>query len=85
MSCKAITKFFTDFDASRVFLIITHCDKSMPNDAFIMGKLKSFEKWGDLLIPRDNVILYNNTIASAQPLIDKLREGSAMRFASNIE
>ena len=85
MSCKAITKFFTDFDPSRVFLIITHCDKSMPNEDFIMGKLKSLEKWGDLTIPRENVILYKNSKESAQYLIERVRGGSNMRFTSEIE
>jgi hypothetical protein len=36
---KAIKKFFTNIDESRVFLVLTHCDFEMPNQYLIGRKL----------------------------------------------
>ena len=42
-------------------MIITHCDKEMPNDEFINGKISAFKKYGQVDVDRDNVILFDNT------------------------
>lgn len=42
------------------------------------------EKWGGFQIKRENVILFNNTYYSIQPLIDKLCLGN-MTFAKDLD
>ena len=42
------------------------------------------EKWGGFKIEKENVILFDNTKESIQPLIDKLSRGN-MKFAKDIE
>ena len=42
------------------------------------------EKWGGFKIEKENVILFDNTKESIQPLIDKLSRGN-MTFAKDIE
>jgi hypothetical protein len=42
------------------------------------------EKWGGFNIKKENVILFDNTIESIQPLIDKISRGN-MTFGKDIE
>jgi hypothetical protein len=42
------------------------------------------ERWGGFKIPKENVVLFDNTPGSIQPLIDKLSRGN-MTFATDIE
>jgi ethanolamine utilization protein EutA (predicted chaperonin) len=46
ISVKAISKFFKNFDARHVFLIITHADVEKPSDDFIAGKLAAYKQYG---------------------------------------
>ena len=63
---------FADFSPEHVFMVLTHVDLEMPKEEFIIGKINSFKKYGGIEIPRENVIFFNNTAASLQPLLDKL-------------
>ena len=47
-------------------------------------KIESFKKWGGFEVPMENVIQFNNTKESLQPLVDKLKEGN-MKFCENLE
>ena len=64
-------------------MIITHVDLAVPTDEYIVGKLASFKNAGGVNIPRDNVILFNNTSKSLEPLIAKIKPGN-MRFHHDI-
>ena len=61
IAIKAIAKLLIDHKPQNIFLIITHCDKQYPSDDLVMGKVASFKKYGDLDIPIDNVIKFDNT------------------------
>jgi hypothetical protein len=72
--------FLENFSPDRVFLVITHCDGcDLPTDEDVVGKLESLKTFVGLEIPRDNVIMSENTIETIQPLFDRLSYGE-MKF-----
>jgi hypothetical protein len=72
--------FLENFSPDRVFLVITHCDVcGLPNEEHVIGKLESLKAFAGLEIPRDNVIMSENTIETIQPLFDRLSYGK-MKF-----
>lgn len=84
MAIKAISKLFANYKPKNVFLVVTHCDLKVPEEELIQGKLASFKNNGNVTIPRDNVILFNNTQESLIPLLEKVKP-SNMHFHKNIE
>ena len=85
MAGKAINKFFAPLDNSRVFLVLTHCDKLRPNQDYIVKKLASISENSGLYIPEGNVIQFDKTKESLEPLILKLTPGSTMHLVKNLE
>lgn len=79
IAVKAISKFFKNFDARHVFLIITHADVEKPSDDFIAEKLAAFNKIGQIDIPKDNVVVYANNPEQLKELIPKISRGN-MQF-----
>jgi hypothetical protein len=73
--------FLENFSPDRVFLVITHCDvhPDAVTEEHVAGKLESLKTFAGLDIPRDNVILSDNTIESIQPIFDRLSHGE-MKF-----
>ena len=65
-------KFLTNFKAEKFFCIFTFCDKAQLSEEQIEGKLQSFEKYADVMCPRNHVIKFKNTAESLYPLIDKI-------------
>jgi hypothetical protein len=60
-------------------LIITHADVEKPSDDFIEGKLAAYKKYGQVEIPRENVIVYSNNPEQLKELIPKISHGN-MQF-----
>jgi hypothetical protein len=52
---------FVNYKPTNIFMIITHADIDKPDESFIKGKIASFKNIGGIEIPRENVILFNNT------------------------
>ena len=67
-----------------MFCVITHVDLDKPDPETIKKKIESFKKWGGFEVPMENVIQFNNTKESLQPLVDKLKDGN-MKFCENLE
>lgn len=84
IALKAIKNFFANFSPHQVFCIVTHCDLQTPDDAIITKKIESFKKWGGFEVPMENVIKFDNTPQSLEPLISKLSRGN-MTFVENLE
>jgi hypothetical protein len=76
MAMRAIKEFFDNFSPQHIFLVITHADLSVPDDKTLNDKIASISKWGGFEIKRENVILFNNTSESLQPLLDKITRGN---------
>ena len=79
IAIKVISKFFKNFNSRHVFLIITHADVDTPSEEFIAGKLEAFKKYGQVEIPRENVIVYGNNPEQLKELIPKISHGN-MQF-----
>ena len=79
IAIKVISKFFKNFDSRHVFLIITHADVETPTDDFIAGKLAAYKQYGQVEIPRENVIVYSNNPEQLKELIPKISHGN-MQF-----
>ena len=76
MAAKALMSFLENFSPNCVFLVMTHCDNcDLPTEEDVAGKLESLKTFAGLDIPRDNVILSENTIETIQPLFDRLSYG----------
>jgi hypothetical protein len=84
MALNAIKNFFENFEPSQVFCIVTHVDMGMPDPEVIEAKRKSFEKYGKFEVKKENMILFDNTAESLQPLVDKLTPGN-MNFAADLD
>jgi hypothetical protein len=84
MALRAIKNFFENFSPSQVFCVVTHCDLDRLDPDAIEDKRKSFEKYGGFEVKKENMIFFNNTADSLQPLIDKLTPGN-MNFASDLD
>jgi hypothetical protein len=84
MALRAIKNFFENFEPSQVFCIVTHVDMGMPDPEVIEGKRKSFAKYGGFEVKKENMIFFNNTAESLQPLVDKLTPGN-MNFAADLD
>lgn len=50
IAAKAISKFFSNLDHSRVFAVFTHCDLLRPDEEFMMKKLQSIQSYSGLTI-----------------------------------
>lgn len=57
----------------------------MPTPDFIGKKLASIKDYSGLGIPQDNVILFDKTKKSLEPLISKLKPGSTIHLVENLE
>ena len=84
IAIKAIAKLLIDHQPQNIFLIITHCDLQYPSDDLVLGKVASFKKYGGLEIPIENVIKFDNTQKSLEPLIHKITP-SDMHFAEDLD
>ena len=73
---RAIKEFFDNFSPQHIFLVITHADLSVPDDKTLNDKIASLSKWGGFEIKRENVILFDNTSESLQPLSNKITRGN---------
>jgi hypothetical protein len=76
MAMRAIKEFFDNFSPQHIFLVITHADLSVPDDKTLNDKIASLSKWGGFEIKRENVILFDNTSESLQPLSNKITRGN---------
>jgi hypothetical protein len=85
IAAKALMNFLVNFSPDRVFLVITHCDiyPDAVTEEYVAGKLESLKTFSGLDIPRDNVILLENTIETIKPLFDRLSYGE-MKFLPKI-
>ena len=81
---KAIKEFLDNLSPQHVFVVVTHCDIKNPDPTTINEKIESLKKSGGIDIKKENVILFNNTAKSLQPLINKLTRGN-MNFTSSID
>jgi hypothetical protein len=52
---------FANYAPEHVFMVLTHVDLDRPSEEFICGKIASFKNTGGIQIPRENVILFDNT------------------------
>ena len=84
IALRAIKNFFENFEPSQVFCVVTHCDLEMPDPDVIEAKRLSFLKYGGFEVKKENMIFFNNTADSLQPLIDKLTPGN-MNFAADLD
>ena len=60
---------------------MTHADgkDQYPSDDFITAKLAAYKKYGDVDIPRENVIVFGNNPEHLKELIPKISHGN-MQF-----
>ena len=65
--------------------MLTHCDHEMPTPDYIGKKLASIRDYSGLGIPQDNVILFDKTKESLEPLISKMKPGSTVHLVENLE
>ena len=65
--------------------MLTHCDHGMPTPDYIGNKLASIRDYSGLGIPQDNVILFDKTKESLEPLISKMKPGSTVHLVENLE
>lgn len=70
---------YKNFYSRHVFLIITHADIDYPSDDFITRKLKAFKQYGQVEIPKENVIIYSNNPDQLKELVRKIYHGN-MQF-----
>ena len=63
---------------------ISHCDVSKPDEDFIKGKLDSYNQFAKIAIPRQNVILFNNSAASLNDFVGRLRSTTLPSMSINI-
>jgi hypothetical protein len=84
IAMKAIKEFLDNLSPQHVFVVVTHCDIKNPDPTTINEKIESLKKSGGIDIKKENVILFNNTAKSLQPLINKLTRGN-MNFTSLID
>jgi hypothetical protein len=43
IAIKMVGKYFENFDARKVFLVLTHCDIERPTDEFIADKISAYK------------------------------------------
>jgi len=58
------------------YLVLTHCDKSMPDSKFIARKVKSFEEYGEIIIPQENVVLFDFSMESLEEFVENIVPGN---------
>lgn len=61
MAIRLVQEFFENFEAKRVYLVITHTDLHRVDEKIVQSKLNSFKKYGKIEIPIKDVILFDNT------------------------
>lgn len=60
-SMQAMNKFLEKLRPQNTYLCFTHCDKQMPEEKWVLKKLKSLVKYGGVDIPLSNVIYFDKT------------------------
>jgi hypothetical protein len=84
IALKAIKTFLSDIKPEGFYCWISHCDVSEPDEIFIEGKLDSYNQFAEIAIPRQNVILFNNSAASLKNFIGKLRSSTLPSMTINL-
>jgi vacuolar-type H+-ATPase subunit I/STV1 len=83
-------KFLENLKPLNTFIVFTHCDKASENDevtineAFIKDKLESIKKYTKLIIPFENVVLFEKTSESLTDFIENMVKGK-INVAENID
>lgn len=88
---KTVQRWLANSKSDNIFMILTHCDKEKSSEEFILRKLDSLnsimKNEADPIkreIKRENVINFDNSIASLRPMISKL-QNSDMHFHENMK
>jgi len=84
IALKAIKTFLSDMKPEGFYCWISHCDVSKPDEAFIKGKLDSYNQFAKIAIPRQNVILFNNSAASLNDFVGRLRSTTLPSMSINL-
>jgi hypothetical protein len=84
IALNAIKTFLSDMKPDGFYCWISHCDVSKPDEAFIKGKLDSYSQFAKIAIPRQNVILFNNSAASLSDFVGRLRSTTLPSMSINI-
>jgi hypothetical protein len=84
IALKAIKTFLSDMKPDGFYCWISHCDVSKPDEAFIKGKIDSYNQFAKIAIPRQNVILFNNSAASLNDFVGRLRSTTLPSMSINL-
>ena len=84
IALRAIKTFLSDLKPEGFYCWISHCDVSKPDEDFIKGKLDSYNQFAKIAIPRQNVILFNNSAASLNDFVGRLRRTTLPSMSINI-
>ena len=88
MALKSMCRFLNGLVPKKVFVIITHCDVQLPSEQNLDERIKMYETYSGLKIPRGNVLKFGNDKQQLAPLFDSqqsLASSSApMTLVSNL-
>jgi hypothetical protein len=84
IALNAIITFLSDVKPDGFYCWISYCEVSKPDETFIKGKLDTYNQFAKIAIPRQNVILFNNSAASLNDFVGRLRSTSLPSMSINI-
>lgn len=63
-------RFLNGLVPKKAFVIITHCDVQIPSEQNLDERIKMYETYGGLKIPRENVLKFGNKAQQLSPLFN---------------